>query len=281
MQYALVNNIRREAFKGGKGACPTCGAEMIAKCGRRITHHWSHRHIKNCDPWWENETEWHRSWKNLYPTECREVTFSSPDGEIHRADIKTPSGIIIEFQNSAIDTDELFSREDFYKNLVWVVNGEKFKSNFHIYHALPDPKSEMAKDLVWFKSISSMAGTCGGIYWKRSENPEAREGQRDMVWVHGYHEISSEIRREYCGHHQYDWSRPRKVWLESKCPVYIDLGENYLVRLEKYGSSNLDCIRIVSKDLFLRDSLKKYSAHEIGTRKGALGECIINQKTKI
>ena len=54
MQYAMINNIRREAFTGGKANCPTCGADMIAKCGSRVIHHWAHLHDKNCDPWWEN-----------------------------------------------------------------------------------------------------------------------------------------------------------------------------------------------------------------------------------
>lgn len=67
MQLALVGSERLEAFPGGRGQCPTCGAAMIAKCGPRILHHWAHAGRRNCDPWWENETEWHREWKNLFP----------------------------------------------------------------------------------------------------------------------------------------------------------------------------------------------------------------------
>ena len=64
MQLSIVNNKRMEAFKGGKGICPLCGGGTIAKCGPRIIHHWAHQNIKECDPWWENETLWHRNWKN-------------------------------------------------------------------------------------------------------------------------------------------------------------------------------------------------------------------------
>ena len=62
---------------------------MVAKCGPRIIHHWAHEGRRNCDLWWENETEWHRDWKNLFPLDCREVSHTAEDGEVDRADIRT------------------------------------------------------------------------------------------------------------------------------------------------------------------------------------------------
>jgi hypothetical protein len=61
--------------------------------------------------------------ENRFPEECREISHIAPDGEIHRADIKTPSGIVIEVQHSAMTDAERLSREAFYENLVWVVDG--------------------------------------------------------------------------------------------------------------------------------------------------------------
>ncbi|WP_218834777.1 competence protein CoiA family protein [Burkholderia ubonensis] len=63
MQFAIVEDERREAFPGGQGVCPTCGVATIAKCGPRVMHHWAHASRRDCDPWWENETPWHREWK--------------------------------------------------------------------------------------------------------------------------------------------------------------------------------------------------------------------------
>ena len=123
MQYAIVGSERREAFPRGRGVCTTCGTPMISKCGPRIMHHWAHFGRRNCDPWWENETPWHREWKNRFPEQCREITHIAPDGEIHRADIKTPSGIVVEVQHSAMTDAERLSREAFYGNLVWVIDG--------------------------------------------------------------------------------------------------------------------------------------------------------------
>ena len=169
MQFSLVNGVREEAFPTGRGQCPTCGATLIAKCGPRIVHHWAHPSHRDCDPWWENETEWHRRWKNQFPPECREVHHVASDGEVHRADIKTQTGIYIEIQHSAMTDAERKARENFYKNLVWVIDGRGFRDNFDLYHLLPAPESQIAKDLVWFKAKRHMQGANHGAFFRWSE----------------------------------------------------------------------------------------------------------------
>ena len=72
MKYAIVNDQRTEASKGSKGVCRACRAEMIAKCGKIEINHWAHKRKQNCDPWWENETAWHREWKNYFNAEWQE-----------------------------------------------------------------------------------------------------------------------------------------------------------------------------------------------------------------
>lgn len=87
-----------------RGLCPYCGSEVIAKCGRIKIWHWAHKGMSSCDPWWENETEWHRTWKNHFPLEWQEQIARDPiSGETHIADVKTPHGLVIEFQHSSID----------------------------------------------------------------------------------------------------------------------------------------------------------------------------------
>jgi competence CoiA-like predicted nuclease len=114
MQFALVNGIKTEAMPGGKGICPCCESETIAKCGKYKIWHWSHKSQKNCDSWWENETEWHRQWKSYFPIENQEVVHKDIDsGEKHIADVKTFNGMVIEFQNSPINVEELKARENF------------------------------------------------------------------------------------------------------------------------------------------------------------------------
>ncbi|WP_017444128.1 competence protein CoiA [Gayadomonas joobiniege] len=270
MQLALVNEKKLEAFPKGRGFCPICGAETIAKCGPRVVHHWAHLRKRDCDPWWENETLWHREWKNRFPLECREISHVAEDGEIHRADIKTPTGIVIEVQHSSMTDAERISREKFYKNLVWVIDGSAFKDNFDIYHMLPDPRSELAQDLVWSKSKRHMHGANTGIFFRLSEaievDPEVTKATLRGGWIHEIYEIENQIKESYNGYQQYDWVRPRKTWLDANCPVYIDFGDEYLVKLEIYDESGLKCIRLVSKLKFVHDAMTESEAQNIATR---------------
>lgn len=172
-------------------------------------HHWAHARRRNCDPWWENETPWHREWKNLFPVDCREVSHTAPDGEVHRADIKTPTGIVIEVQHSSMTDVERLSRESFYGNLVWVIDGRAFRENFDIFHLLPDPASGLAQDLVWVKAARHMHGATRGMFFRLSEglldNPDVTKATLRSGWIHSIDEIEEQVNQAYRGHHQYDW----------------------------------------------------------------------------
>jgi hypothetical protein len=227
-----------------------------------MVHHWAHKGKRNCDPWWENETAWHREWKELFPENCREICHVAPDGEIHRADIKTPTGIVIEIQHSAMSDAERIARESFYQNLVWVLDGTVFKDNFDLFHFLPDPTSELAKDLIWYKAKRGMDGANAGLFYRRSEN----EADATMVLVHSLEDIRKEVKDTWRGHRQYDWVRPRRTWLSSACPVYIDFGDEFLIKLEIYNDTKLPCVRMISKKKFVHDVMVEQSATAIATR---------------
>jgi hypothetical protein len=131
MKYALVNGERREASPGLKGDCPGCDSAMVAKCGEIKIHHWSHKGTRICDPWWENETEWHREWKNRFPESWQEIVLEDTEtGEKHIADVRTEDGFVIEFQYSHIKSEEQRAREKFYRRMVWVLNGARRKSDY-------------------------------------------------------------------------------------------------------------------------------------------------------
>ena len=127
MKFALIDNCRAEATKGAKGVCPSCGSELIAKCGEVKINHWAHKGSRNCDVWWENETEWHRAWKNKFPIEWQEVIQVDEKGEKHIADVKTQERYELEFQHSYLNPEERRSRNAFYQKLVWVVDGTRRK----------------------------------------------------------------------------------------------------------------------------------------------------------
>jgi hypothetical protein len=125
MKYALIKGVKTEATKGAKGICQGCGSELIAKCGETKAHHWAHKGKQKCEPWWENETEWHRAWKDRFPSDWQEVAHPAENGAKHIADVKTEEGWVLEFQHSFLKPDERRSRNEFYPKLAWIVNGAR------------------------------------------------------------------------------------------------------------------------------------------------------------
>lgn len=127
MKFALVNGTEETPSPKKSGLCPFCNAKVISKCGTKKSWHWAHKGKIECDPWWENETEWHRAWKNNFPEHCQERIHHDEKGERHIADVMTDEGWVIEFQHSFIKPEERSSRNSFYKKLAWVVDGTRRK----------------------------------------------------------------------------------------------------------------------------------------------------------
>ncbi len=108
MRFALVEGSKREPQPKQRGECPHCDEDMIAKCGRVKVWHWAHKGKRHCDQWWENETEWHRSWKDEFPTDWQEIGQQDEEtGEKYLADVKTTHGLVIEFQHSLYDVNDV------------------------------------------------------------------------------------------------------------------------------------------------------------------------------
>ncbi len=152
MRFALWEGVRIEASPKLHAICTGCGAKVIAKCGKYISWHWSHLSRKHCDPWWETESEWHRNWKNKFPIVWQEVRCQNPaTSEFHIADVKTASGLVIEFQRSSILHDEVRAREDFYKSLIWVIDGCKnYADKFNFSNMRSRPSQDGIAHFKWF-----------------------------------------------------------------------------------------------------------------------------------
>lgn len=127
MNFALIRGVKKAPVPKMDGLCPFCRAKVISKCGDIKLWHWAHYSKRDCDIWWENETQWHREWKGFFPAEWQEVIHRAEDGEKHIADVKTKQDCVLEFQHSIISKEERTSRNDFYPNLVWVVDGLRRK----------------------------------------------------------------------------------------------------------------------------------------------------------
>ena len=120
MKWAIKNKTRIEATPKVKAKCPICNEEVIAKCGSIKIWHWAHKNKEDCDSWYEPESQWHLDWKNEFPKEQQEFSIGR-----HRADIRTKDRWIIELQNSSISSEEIIERENYYKRMIWLLNGYK------------------------------------------------------------------------------------------------------------------------------------------------------------
>jgi len=116
-----------EAARGRKGTCPTCGEPLLAKCGEIKIWHWAHVARLECDSWQEHETEWHRGWKLLVPSDRAEVCM----GE-HRADILGLEDCVIELQHSPISPKDIRGREAFYGKMIWLLDGGPFRDQLRV-----------------------------------------------------------------------------------------------------------------------------------------------------
>lgn len=180
MKYAIVNGSKTEAQPKLKGTCNFCGSEMIARCGRHKIWHWAHKSKVDCDPWWESEGEWHRNWKNHFPVEWQEVIhIDQITGEKHIADVKNPFGLVIEFQNSNIKPEEMESRENFYKEMIWVVNGHRddlTESYFNMGLRGPIQNNPLAYQVKWYGKSKFLPN------WGNSKVKVYLDFGKDVVW---------------------------------------------------------------------------------------------------
>jgi competence CoiA-like predicted nuclease len=113
--HALLDGQRITAEPKRTGHCPGCLREVVAKCGPINAWHWAHKASSDCDSWSEPFTQWHADWQAQFPADWCEI----PRGG-HRADVRSPTGLVIEFQHSALSADEMRDREKHYGRMLWV-----------------------------------------------------------------------------------------------------------------------------------------------------------------
>jgi len=248
MQYALVNGLRTEPTKGERGICEGCNGEVIAKCGNVKIHHWAHKNIEDCDSWYEPETQWHRDWKNKFPPGYREIVFTDDNtNEIHRADIHTPKGVTIEFQNSSISLDERRSRDKFYSKLIWVVNGLKFKGGFKLTSSIPNPRTSLLDN---FEVLSSM-------HADKVLFQDKNTGEMLNIFSPQLETVLLSLEGVETPYRMFLWKNRQSVWFDTTSEVFIDIDEEVLYWLKKRVqlTSPFFYVQLVQKE----DFIKKYS----------------------
>jgi competence protein CoiA len=246
MQYALIDGKRSEPFKGAKGVCDLCKCDVLAKCGDIKVHHWAHVRKENCDNWWEEETLWHRNWKNIFPEEFREFLLSDDlTGEKHRADIHTDSGVTIEFQHSSLSVQEFEARCNFYKKLIWVVDGSTFANSFQIEGSMLNPNDLLLKDFEFREGMFSRKGHLYPYFQRAHDVTKER-----LSAPFENHEFYFSFR----------WQHARICWFCESAAIFFDFGDSWLYRI-KHRIQPFDIfwyLHRINKD----DFLNKYATRD-------------------
>ncbi|MFL7024240.1 competence protein CoiA [Enterovibrio norvegicus] len=243
MNISIVNGKRSKPYPKLKGICPYCNGRTVSKCGPKMRWHWAHQRKTNCDPWWENETEWHREWKNFWPEENQEVVHFASDGEKHIADVVTDSGLVVEFQNSPMSFEELQSREQFYGNLVWIINASHFVKRMKYKARLPDPTHPLCQDIA-----------IQGVFEKYFvfSRPSEKAPDATLVQIYDSFEHPHLLDNNFIGHFGFEWKKPRTVWYAARKPVYLDVGTDLLWQLCRYNDHNrFMCLYPQSKEMLI------------------------------
>lgn len=134
-RYAFVDGVKTDildAVKGCSGICPICGELLISRKGKLREWHWWHKGGRKCDGWYEPKGEWHRWWQDRFEKQWRENVLPKEQDRKsckHIADVYTPDEWTIEFQYSPLKMSDIQEREDFYGNILWVVNGTRLKED--------------------------------------------------------------------------------------------------------------------------------------------------------
>jgi len=192
------------------------------------------------------ESIWHRNWKKAFPQSYREKSFCcQTTGELHRADVFTPSGIAIEFQNSPISLAEMQSRESFYPKMMWILNGKKFKG-FKILKNLPDPDHPKLINYEF----------CNTDHLSIVRKADVLSGLSKPKVLNFYHpelkgiELSSKF-------YHFCWKQPHSVWFSAKSPIIVDLGGHFLYKMQirKQISGDYPFLEIITRKVFIESHL--------------------------
>lgn len=191
------------------------------------------------------ETAWHRDWKAAFPPAFREISFSDVAlGELHRADVHTPCGTTLEFQNSPISLEELKSREAFYPKLIWILNGKKFKG-FRILKNLPDVDDPRIAEYDF----------CHTDHLSMIRKSDFLQGHPRVL--NFYHpELKKLPLTSY--YYSFCWKHPHRVWYQAKNPIIVDLGGHFIYQLKQRRqlSGDYPYLHIMTRKSFIEQYVR-------------------------
>lgn len=130
--------------------------------------------------------------------------------ECHIADVKTAADLVIEFQRSTIDPEEVLARERFYQQMIWVIDGSRNefdRVNFNIMRTRVS--SDGLVDFTWHgrsklfhrwhsaKPVFIDFGDQFGFWRILRFDPVTREGRAGLVNIDGFVELASSGKTDF------------------------------------------------------------------------------------
>ena len=160
---------------------------MIAKCGQYVRWHWAHKSRITCDPWKDSETAWHRYWKDAFPFDCQEVVHvDDTTHEKHIADVRTDAGFVVEVQHSPISETEARSRENFYTDMIWIVDARHLIGWFSLgmAHDLASCSPMMYRIRWWGSSrlLEKWSNSGTHVYFDVMNSATEYDGDDGKLW---------------------------------------------------------------------------------------------------
>jgi competence CoiA-like predicted nuclease len=215
--------------------------------------------LSECDSWYENETEWHRVWKNHFSNEYQEVIkYDSLTNERHVADVYNHvKEVVIEFQHSSIDVREIEARENFYGRMIWVIDlissnkNLKFINKHNEVEAVLNkmrhnlPKDfEVGSDYEMYESQKKFGNFLDMLNLDKLNTNE----------IHYTIEIGKKY-MELCKKKDFSlmtWKNLHKRWDLSVKPKFIDIGTDDIYQLiERVKIGNAYVVKRYSKSEFI------------------------------
>jgi hypothetical protein len=191
---------------------------------------------------YRKESTWHRNWKMAFPEQYREKVFvDQATGEMHRADIFTPCGVTLEFQHSPITAVEILSREAFYPNLVWILNGEKLKG-FRLLKHLPDVDDPKLAGYEF----------CHSDHLAVVSKADTDTGKLKPRIISFFHPELRGIKMS-SQYYSFGWKNPHTAWFSARCRMVVDMGGHFLYEIKRRKQNNGDYayLKMLSRKAFV------------------------------
>ena len=147
--------------------------------------------------------------------------------------IFTEQKIVIELQNSSINPQTIRERENFYGDkLLWIINGSKYRNHISI---------------------------------SKTEEMQSMNLENFDIWSSREVLLSSDFINEYLGtkkEFSFNWKYPIRSWSATKRPVFLDIGEDFMLWLKKGIGCNYGKFNVYSKKVFFQKYYGDYNIYK-------------------